>query len=144
MIDINIQEKQWDSICSSITSLVKLTILNIEEARNKKISILLTNDKQMRDINKQFRKQDKPTNVLSFPYDNFPDGTIGDVILAFETIAKEAEELNITFKTHMAHMLIHGVLHLLGYTHDNDEDAEVMESLEDKILLKLKTALMTE
>ncbi|MBQ4875096.1 MAG: rRNA maturation RNase YbeY [Rickettsiaceae bacterium H1] len=137
MIDINIRKKKWHSCCKSIKSFIKKITFAIPEAKNKKISVLLTDDDQIQELNKKFRNENKPTNVLSFPYENFPDGTLGDVILSFETIEKEAKEEQISFKKHMAHMLIHGVLHLLGYTHDHDEDAEVMEKLENKILSEI-------
>ena len=147
MLDINIKEEKWHSCSHSITLFIENIISNILKIQEEKISILLindhrisillTNDDEIQEINKNFRNRNKPTNVLSFPYQDFPDGTIGDVILAFETIEKEAKEANISFQEHAAHMLIHGVLHLLGYSHDHDDDAEIMEALEDDILSKL-------
>lgn len=137
MIDINICEKKWDTCFKSISVLINRVICAIPQAKNKKISILLTNDAHIKELNNQFRKKNNSTNVLSFPYDDFPDGTIGDIVLALETIKQEAEDQSISFKEHMSHMLIHGVLHLLGYTHDENEEAETMEKLEAEILSKL-------
>ena len=109
------------------------------------ISIVLTNDDNIQEINAEYRNKDKPTNVLSFPQLS-PDESdltalekldflpIGDVILARETILREADEQNKSVDAHIAHMIVHGVLHLLGYDHIDDSDAERMESLEGLIL----------
>ncbi len=98
------------------------------------LSIVLANDEFIHALNKQYRSKDKPTNVLSFPNDEEP---LGDVILAFETIAREAEEQGKSFKHHAAHLIVHGVLHLMGHDHENAADAEKMEAKEIKILKKL-------
>lgn len=138
MIEINVYEKRWYTSSKNICNFIKQVILSIPQVKNKKLSIMLANDQYIQVLNKQYRQQDKPTNVLSFQYDNFFDDTIGDIILSLETIKKEAQEANIHFKEHVAHMIIHGVLHILGYTHDHDEDAEIMESLEEQLLTNVK------
>lgn len=109
------------------------------------ISVTLTNDAAIRILNRDHRGKDKPTNVLSFPlWDSmsvFPcvgeAVPIGDIVIAFETIKQEAMEQEKPLKDHFSHMLIHGFLHLLGYDHMKDEEAEIMEDLEIKILRKL-------
>ena len=109
------------------------------------IAVVLADDDFVQNLNKQYRGKDKPTNVLSFPDDSFslspkPQATslnLGDIILAFETIEKEATEQQKTFRNHSKHLLVHGFLHLLGYDHIKDKDAEIMEKLEIKILKKL-------
>ena len=109
------------------------------------LTVTLTNDKSIKILNRDYREKDKPTNVLSFPMWNnmaeIPNGAgeipLGDIIIAFETIKREAIEQEKTLADHFTHMLIHGFLHLLGYDHIKEGDAELMESLEIKILKKL-------
>lgn len=121
-------------------------------------SIVLTNDAAVREMNRQFRTKDAPTNVLSFPaHDSIralraalaaPDGDpmledagyLGDMILARETIEREAEEQGKSVKDHFCHLLVHGTLHLLGYDHISNAEAEEMESLEISILKELSIA----
>ena len=111
------------------------------------ISILLTDDAEVRALNRDYRKQDKPTNVLSFAAMDgelapMPDGSLplGDMVLAFETVEREAGEAGISLADHATHMVVHGTLHLLQYDHETDADAEVMESLETAILAGLRIA----
>ncbi|MEE9375367.1 MAG: rRNA maturation RNase YbeY [Rhizobiaceae bacterium] len=105
------------------------------------VSLLFTDDTQMQKLNKDWREQDKPTNVLSFSA-NEGGGPItpllGDIIFAFETVTREADEQNKLFEHHLTHLIIHGFLHLLGYDHIEDHEAEQMEGLETKILSNLK------
>ena len=111
-------------------------------APNSELSLLFSNDADIREINRQWRQQDKPTNVLSFPASavepgETPDLLLGDIMLAHETVEKEALALGISFDNHLTHLLVHGFLHLLGYDHENDDDAAVMEDLETGILATL-------
>ncbi|MET0545046.1 MAG: rRNA maturation RNase YbeY [Caulobacterales bacterium] len=99
------------------------------------LSVLFADDAQLRDLNGQFRAQDKPTNVLSFPSLS-PDEGLGDIAIAFETTAREAVEQGKSFQHHAMHLIAHGVLHLLGYDHQDDSEAEVMEDLERGILAR--------
>ena len=106
------------------------------------IGILLGDDAHVRALNSQFRHIDKPTNVLSFPA---PDGpgkgkALGDIILGYETVRREAQEQNKIFLHHAQHLTIHGVLHLLGYDHERDSEAVEMEALETKLCLSLGIA----
>lgn len=104
------------------------------------LSVLLTNDANQQTLNKQWREQDKPTNVLSFPaIEPFEPvlGLIGDISLARETLEREANDLGKTFTHHFTHLLIHGLLHCLGHDHENDKQALVMETLETQILQNL-------
>lgn len=107
------------------------------------VSVVLTDDAEQRELNKQWRGIDKPTNVLSFPQlEPFSpiSGLVGDIILAEETLRREAEEMGISFEAHFTHLVVHGFLHLLGYDHIEDEDAEEMEGLETEILAGLGIA----
>ncbi len=115
--------------------------------RSQEVSIVLADDDTVRDLNKSYRKLDKPTNVLSFPYPppdlNLDDGDnpyLGDVVLAYETIAAEAETMERGLNAHVSHLVIHGLLHLLGFDHETDTEARQMEQLEVSLLAKLGIA----
>ena len=103
--------------------------------KDSEVSITLVNDKQIQKINKQYRGLDKPTNVLSFELGD--DVLLGDIFISLDTVKREAEEAGISVEEHTAHMVVHGMLHLQGYDHIKDEDANVMEAKEIKILKKL-------
>jgi probable rRNA maturation factor len=106
------------------------------------ITIALTDDAEMRDLNRTWRGKDQPTNVLSFPAGDAPGehGALGDVVIAYETTQREAEEAGIALSDHVSHLVVHGVLHLLGFDHLNDDEAEQMEDLERKALASLGIA----
>lgn len=109
------------------------------------VSVRLTDDAEVRDLNCTYRGIDKPTNVLSFGGDEdttTPDGLLmlGDIVLAFETVAGEAAAGGIALRDHFCHLMVHGMLHLLGYDHEDDDDAEEMEGHEIAILATLGIA----
>lgn len=110
------------------------------------VCIALSNDSSIQKLNATFRGKDKPTNVLSFPAGDDaqePDAvaiSLGDVVIARETIEREAGELAIPVRDHLQHLTVHGVLHLLGYDHEADEDAATMETIEIEILERLNIA----
>jgi probable rRNA maturation factor len=106
------------------------------------ISVLLSNNATVRDLNRDHLGKDKPTNVLSFPGDTSPafqgaDVLLGDIILAWQTVEMEARQAEKPAAEHLAHLVIHGVLHLLGYDHESDDDAAVMEGLEVDCMARL-------
>ncbi|TCN36222.1 rRNA maturation RNase YbeY [Sinorhizobium americanum] len=106
------------------------------------LSLVFTDDQSMREINAEWRNQDKPTNVLSFPAfpvtpGRMPGPMLGDIIVAYETLKREAGELEKPFEEHLTHLLVHGFLHLFGYDHIEDDEAERMEGLETRILARL-------
>ena len=106
------------------------------------ISLVFTDDDNIKSINAEWRSQDKPTNVLSFPAFSLAPGgkpgpMLGDIILAEETLRREALDLGKPFEDHLTHLLVHGFLHLFGYDHITDEEAAVMEGLEIRILAEL-------
>lgn len=115
--------------------------LKAEKARGD-VTIVLGNDAEVRELNRDYRAKDKPTNVLSFPDGETHGGftSLGDIILAFETIEREAEQQGKKLTHHAQHLVVHGVLHLLGYDHENDKDADRMESREVQILSGLSIA----
>jgi phosphate starvation-inducible protein PhoH and related proteins len=106
------------------------------EPKGENFAALFTSDEAVKVLNAQWRGKDSPTNVLSFPA---PDtaGTLGDIALAYETCAREADEQGKSLKDHATHLLVHGLLHLLGYDHEADDDAAEMEGLEKDILAHL-------
>lgn len=98
------------------------------------LTVVLADDAFIRELNKTYRGKNKATNVLSFAGE---ENHLGDIILAYETIAREANEQGKSFKHHAMHLIVHGVLHLQGYDHERNKDAEAMERKEIKILKKL-------
>jgi len=104
------------------------------------LTIRIVDEEESANLNREYREKFGPTNVLSFPYEVIPgiaSRFLGDIIICAPVVEKEALEQNIPLLAHWAHMVIHGVLHLLGYSHDEDKDAEEMESLETEMLIKL-------
>lgn len=113
--------------------------------KNKfELNIVFASNKKIQSLNKKYRNKDKPTNVLSFPAydpkDIYPAGfniPLGDIVLSLPTIKREAKEQGKTFDDHLRHLVIHGLLHLVGYDHENDKDAKKMETLEISILKQM-------
>jgi probable rRNA maturation factor len=110
------------------------------------VTVVLTDDTEMRILNNDWRGLDKPTNVLSFPAAPIPESMpggetqLGDIIIAYETVKREAADEGKPFADHLSHLAIHGYLHLIGYDHDTDARAEIMEGLERKALASLGIA----
>jgi probable rRNA maturation factor len=107
------------------------------------LSVLLTDDAAQAKLNRQWRNQDKSTNVLSFPTIEATDpiaGLIGDISLAYETVEREAKGLGKSLDDHFTHLLIHGLLHCLGHDHVTEDEAQIMENLETRILASLNIA----
>ena len=104
------------------------------------VSLLFTNDAAMRELNRTWRGRDKATNVLSFPQAGIATPVLGDIVLAWETIQREAALEEKPTNHHIAHLIVHGFLHLLGYDHQQREDAELMEHLERCGLKKIGIA----
>lgn len=111
------------------------------------VSVLLTGDERQRELNARYRHKDAPTNVLSFPGFDPDDpavpgmtATLGDISVAFETTAAEATAQGLPFTDHFSHLLVHGLLHLLGFDHEDTDEAEEMEALEVEILAGLGIA----
>lgn len=110
------------------------------EAPLGEVVVMLADDETVRRLNRDWRKIDQPTNVLSFPAASTPGVDpvmLGDIVIAYETLTRECEEEDRVFLHHLAHLAVHGFLHLMGYDHQNDSDAEAMEQLETAILARL-------
>ena len=144
MVDVEtiISDKRW---CERIVpdalaeSVVKMTTQELDLGNNiMEVSLLFCDDTTIRRLNSQWRGIDKATNVLSFATADHTETDelilLGDVILAYETCHKEAQEMRIEFGDHVAHLILHGFLHLLGFEHDEEDTAAAMESLEIRIL----------
>ena len=101
------------------------------------LTILLTDDDTVRDLNDRFRHKDTATNVLSFPAHETATGHLGDIALAYGVCAREAAEQGKPLAAHLQHLVAHGVLHLVGYDHEDEAEAEIMENLERRILSQL-------
>jgi probable rRNA maturation factor len=131
-------------IFAGIDYLTRNNLLNqAVAATHLSLAITLLGATSMRKLNYQYRNKNYPTNVLAFPYPNGYQGSVGnhavcgDIVLCLAIIDKEAAQLGISSREHLAHLTIHGFLHIIGYTHDDDEHAEIMEGITSKILLTL-------
>jgi len=145
-IDVLIQDDIWDAALEEVVLRaigIAIEHLKIVPTGPTELSILLTNDAQQHELNAQWREKQSTTNVLSFPQiEPFApvNGLIGDISLAYETVAKEAQLEDKSFSDHVSHLCVHGFLHILGYDHLTNEDAEKMEQLEREILAALEIA----
>ena len=147
-IDVTAPCAAWASACSDAAMLVeaaaRLALTRSEAPAPLVVDITLTDDAAQQTLNRTWRGQDMPTNVLAFPAadpaDFRPPGLpllLGDVVLAYETVAREAAEQQKPLADHLRHLVVHGVLHLLGYDHLAESDAAAMEAREIAILAGL-------
>lgn len=143
-IDIAIQHDGWNEKISNIDALVETAVSQIlsvlDTPKLGELSIALVNDADIQTLNRDYRGKDKPTNVLSFPAANTLGGSaplLGDIVLAFETVMREATDKSITLEAHLSHLIIHGFLHLQGFEHETDATATEMEALEIAALAAL-------
>lgn len=141
-LDVRVADDRWQ-VLEDVAAFVAhvLSLAAGRMAIGGEVAILLTDDAEMRALNKQWRGFDKPTDVLSFPGEG-PEipgqpQCLGDIALGYETALRDAETMGRPFEGHIAHLLIHGFLHLLGYDHIEAEDAKVMEPLEVELLASL-------
>ena len=140
-VDIEIEDEAWATGVEDAEALVwraAQAVLDAhEDIEGQGIVILLTDDDSVRALNRDFRQKDYATNVLSFPSPPNPEGQIGDIALSYGVCAREAAEQAKPLAHHLQHLVAHGVLHLLGYNHEGDDEAEAMEALEREILAGL-------
>lgn len=139
MIDVEIEAEAWATALMDAEDLVRAAAQAALSHRSQTggVAVLLADDEMVRGLNAQFRRQDKPTNVLSFPAPKNPEGYLGDLALAYGVCAAEAAAQGKPLAAHLQHLTVHGVLHLLGYDHESDAEAETMEGLERDILAGL-------
>ncbi|MGU3667106.1 rRNA maturation RNase YbeY [Methylobacterium sp. A49B] len=148
-IDLAVEDERWETAIPDLESLViraveaGLAIVPENPAGPVAVSIVLTDDAAVRELNGTWRGKDKPTNVLSFPAASQPRHLeaatpLGDVVLAYETLVRESAEQSKPLQNHLAHLLVHGTLHCLGQDHEIGEaEADAMEALEVAALATL-------
>lgn len=140
MIEIVVGERAWTAAeprAAALTRLAASATLASEDRKRARLAILLADDARLAALNAQFRHRQGPTNVLSFG-GGLPGAIhLGDVALAFGVCVREAAEQGKPLAHHLQHLVTHGVLHLLGYDHDSEAEAEIMEAKERAILASL-------
>jgi probable rRNA maturation factor len=139
-----VENPAWD-VLGDVEKLAITAVNAVFTGNPCTVTVLLSNDLEIRALNRQFRNTDKATNVLSFPASLMPVppgemAHLGDIVLAFETIAAEAKAERKSLEHHVVHLIVHGTLHLLGYDHEDEDDAEKMEQKERDILAGLGIA----
>ncbi len=130
---IDVHDKRWGKYKIDFEKIANMVVG--AKYKNAEVSIILTNDAEIHEINKTYRNIDKPTNVLSFELGD--DVLLGDIYISFDTVLREARDAKISFHDHVAHMVVHGMFHLLGFDHMTDEEAVLMEMREIKVLKKM-------
>jgi len=140
-LDLSISDASWHQI-SDITGIVQkaLHAAEIVGQKSGEVSVLLTDDAEMQRLNKQFRAKDKPTDVLSFPADPMDAPFLGDIAIGFQIMSRDAQTAGKSLSNHLSHLVIHGYLHLLGFDHIEDAEAEEMEGLERRALASMGIA----
>lgn len=139
IIDVQVCSSLWDAEPAAEKTLRAAIAAAAQHVPTEgEISVMLTDDAAIQVLNRQWRSIDKPTNVLSFPAGgpHSPEvpALLGDIVIAYETLACEAAEEDKHMLNHLAHLVVHGYLHLMGYDHQTDSEADVMEDLEREIL----------
>ena len=147
-VEITVDCKEWYLVDCNIGGVCQKTITKVFEndivpfcSSKREVGLLLTTNDRMLDLNKVYRKKNAPTNVLSFPnglqrFDETPI-FLGDIAIGYSVTLEESIEANLPFLSHMQHLLVHGCLHLLGFDHEETDEAEEMERVEIKILRDL-------
>ena len=157
-VDVSISDPRWDHICRDAETMAEMAVKAtfefspsgremIQLGVMPEVSIVLGNDDLVQTLNREYRDKNKPTNILSFALLDTDDGwqppggpgpcALGDLVVALETLQRESSEENKLFHNHFAHLIVHGTLHLLGYDHMADSDANEMETIEIQILKEL-------
>lgn len=149
IIDVSVEAGPWSQALPGFEAITQRAIMAAVAKAGEcdigdewEISVLLSDDAHVQVLNRDWRGKDKPTNVLSFPAsdDDTPPGRplmLGDIAVALETTVREAEELEKSLADHFCHLMVHGMLHLLGFDHETDQQADEMEPLEIEVLAGL-------
>jgi probable rRNA maturation factor len=141
-VDILTESEAWRAVPEAeavIRRAVALAAAAVSTSEGE-LAILLTDDSAIHTLNRQWRGRDEPTNVLSFPGpEPQPDTPVllGDIVIAYDTVAREALAEDKPIRHHLAHLAVHGFLHLVGYDHETDKEAQAMETLETVVLARL-------
>lgn len=154
MIEVNVSrdgvEDDEPPSCDWLQEIVQRTLSAANIEQSCEVSVLLTEDERMRELNREYRGKDKPTDVLSFAFEEddtvkLPPGVprmLGDVVLSLETVKRQAEENSRTYPQETAWALCHGVLHLVGFDHQDDEQEAQMRAMEKHVLETLGSEFM--
>ena len=142
-IDIAVEHDAWSTLGNvepRVRSAVEaaLAVGDADVPDDSELSLVLCDDAFIRDLNQRWRGKDKATNVLSFP--SADPTMLGDIVVAYETCAREAQDEGRPLADHLAHMIVHGVFHLLGHDHEDEDEADEMERLESQALARLGIA----
>lgn len=146
VVEVVIEDDGWsrriDDLPSRIEAWVRSALVSAGEGSpvTGEVVVLLTSDAAIQALNRDLRGRDRPTNVLSFPAHESAAPHLGDIALGLGTCAREASDQGKSLDAHVAHLVVHGTLHLLGHDHENDDEAEAMEALERTILAGLGVA----
>jgi probable rRNA maturation factor len=145
LIDVEIEDDAWRAVLPDADEVARgaaeaaLAGLPSGPRAGAALVVLLTGDEEVADLNLRFRGKPGPTNVLSFPAPDNPEGHLGDIALAYGVCRREAEAQNKLLEHHLQHLVVHGVLHLVGFDHMTDAEAVEMEGLERAVLAGLGT-----
>jgi probable rRNA maturation factor len=138
-LDLRIEAAAWSDQISDLDAVcVRALTAGVAQAGAQgEVSVLLTDDAEIQVLNRDWRGKDKPTDVLSFPAAEIDRPFLGDIAIAFETMQRDAASRKIALDQHLSHLLIHGLMHLLGHDHKDDTEAAEMEALEIAALASL-------
>ena len=137
-VDVVVLDAAWAKALPGVERLVRRAARAALGSRKRSLTVALADDRRVQTLNKRDRRKDKPTNVLSYP--SGEPRFLGDIVLARQTVWREARVQKKAPQAHISHLVVHGTLHLMGYDHENDSDAERMEALERRILARLGIA----
>ncbi len=140
MIEVEIDSEGWTEVLPKAAAIAERAASAALGAVEGDLVVLLSDDAGVQDLNQRFRDKDRPTNVLSFPAAESAFPHLGDVVLGYAYCAAEAKTQGKTLSDHLSHLVVHGVLHLLGRDHEDDAEAEEMEAEEREILASLGVA----
>ena len=140
MIAVEIEDEAWTAAVPDAAARAEAAARAALEGAEGEVVVLLTDDASVQDLNQRFRGKDRPTNVLSFPAPETARPHLGDLVLASGVCIKEARAQGKTAGDHLSHLVVHGVLHLLGHDHEDDVEAEAMEARERAVLATLGVA----
>jgi len=139
MIELCVEHDQWQQDVQNIAGLLQECLQALwqilPDKQHRPISVLLTDDSKMKELNQSYRNKPTATNVLSFSAMDCAGAPLGDIAMGFQTCKRETVEQDISLADHLCHLFVHGVLHLYGFDHQTHELAKQMEALETKILL---------
>jgi len=140
-VEIQVESPQWgaEPRAEETVRAAIAAVADMLSTAGGEVSIVLTGDSDMQELNRTWRGIDKPTNVLSFPAPSPRVGDmLGDIVISYETLKRECGDEGRIFLHHLAHLAVHGFLHLIGYDHNTDAEADAMEALESKIMTRMQ------